>query len=282
MEIKALDVKKLRERTGAGMMDCKKALVQADGDATKAERILKELGLAAVRKRAGRATNEGRVFSKIQPDKGVLLEVSCETDFVAKNSEFVALGEKLTDLTMEEKYNGALKKEFDFLIKDAAGRIKENIELRRFKVITADPNALLVDYIHGEGKIGVLLKFSLSDVALKEAPRVKETVFDMALHTAAFAPQFLSRDRVAEAYLKEQEEIFLKQAEKLGKPEGVLKDIVQGKINKHLSEICLLDQAFVKDQDVKVAKVLENLGKEVGGEIEIKEYLYYKAGEEIG
>lgn len=281
VEIKALDVKKLRERTGAGMMDCKKALVQADGDATRAERILKELGLAAARKRAGRATNEGRVFSKIQPDKGVLLEVSCETDFVAKNSEFVALGEKLTYLTME-KDNGALKEEFDFLIKDAVGRIKENIELRRFKVITADPNALLVDYIHGEGKIGVLLKFSLSDVALKEEPRVKETVFDMALHTAAFAPQFLSRDRVDETYLKEQEEIFLKQAEKLGKPERVLKGIVQGKINKHLSEICLLDQAFVKNQDVKVSKVLENLGKEVGGKIEIKEYLYYKTGEEIG
>ncbi len=280
MEVKAIDVKKLREKTGAGMMDCKKALVEADGDFVRAEKILKEMGLAAAKKRAGRTTKEGRIFSKIKPDKGVLLELSCETDFVAKNSEFKALGEKLTEVVLG-KNNGVGKEDFDPYIKEAVGKIKENIGLRRFNVLSAGQKTILVDYIHGEGNIGVIVKLSLSEDSLKENPRVKEVAFDMALHTAASAPQYISKDKVQDSYIKEQEEIFLKQAESLGKPEKVIKGIVQGKINKHLSEICLLDQAFVKNQSIKVSKVLDDLGKEIGGKIEIKDYLYYKIGEDF-
>ena len=280
MEIKATDVKALREKTGAGMMDCKKALVQANGDFAKAEKILKELGLAAAQKRAGRVTKEGRVFSRIQDGKGVLLELTCETDFVAKNKEFLALGASLSDLAIA-KGPGSKPEDFSSQVQDAVGKIKENITLRRLQVMETNASDLILDYIHGEGKIGVMVKFNLSDPSLKDNPRVKEVAFDLTLHTAAFAPLFLKRDQVAESYLKEQEEIFTKQAEKLGKPEKVVKGIVQGKLNKHLAEICFLDQPFVKDQNLKVSKILDDLNKEIGGQVQIDEYLYYKVGEEL-
>ncbi len=280
MEIKATEVKALREKTGAGMMDCKNALVQAEGDSAKAEKILKELGLAAARKRAGRATREGRVFSRIQDGKGVLLELTCETDFVAKNKEFLALGESLAESAIA-KGPAAKPEDFTSQVQDTVGKIKENITLRRLKVMETNEKDLLLDYIHGEGKIGVMVKFTLSDPSLKDNPRVKEVAFDLTLHTAAFAPLFLKRDQVQQSYLKEQEEIFTKQAEKLGKPEKVLKGIVQGKMNKHLAEICFVDQPFVKDQNLKVSKVLDQLNKEIGGQVQIGEYLYYKVGEEL-
>ena len=280
MEIKAPDVKTLREKTGAGMMDCKKALVEAKGDFAKAEKILKELGLAAAQKRAGRATREGRVFSRISDGRGVLLELTCETDFVAKNKEFIALGETLTELAVV-KGSSAQPEDFISHVQDTVGRIKENITLRRLNVLEAGVNDLIMDYIHGEGKIGVMVKFSLSDSSLKDNAKVKEVGFDLTLHTAAFGPLFLTRDNVPGEYLKEQEEIFAKQAEKLGKPENVAKSIVQGKLNKHLAEICFVDQPFVKDQNLKVSKVLEALSKEIGGKVEIGEYLYYKVGEEV-
>jgi len=280
VEIKATDVKALRERTGAGMMDCKKALVQAEGDAVKAEKLLKELGLAAAQKRAGRTTKEGRVFSRIQDGKGVLLELTCETDFVAKNDEFIGLGETISEAAIAK---GASARPDDFAdrVHDVVGRIKENIMLRRLKVIEASSGEMILDYIHGEGRIGVMVKFVLSDPSLRENARLREVAFDLTLHTAAFSPAFLKRDQVPEPYLKEQEEIFIKQAEKLGKPEKVVKGIVQGKLNKHLSEICFLDQPFVKDQNLKVSKVLEELGKEIGGKVEIGEYLYYNVAEQI-
>jgi elongation factor Ts len=278
VEIKATDVKALRDKTGAGMMDCKKALQDAQGDFQKAERILKELGLAAAAKRAGRATNQGCIFSQLGDGLGVLLELTCETDFVAKNKDFLALGRRLTGIALA-KGQAAKAEDFEGPVKEAVGIIKENMSMRRLGFLSAGPQELLVDYIHGEGRLGVLVKFALSSAELSRHPRVKELAFDLALHTAAFAPQYLSRDRVPREYLAEQEAIFRKQAESTGKPEKVLQGIAQGKLNKHLSEICFLDQGFVKDPNVKVTKVLEELGKEVGGKMSISDYLYYKVGE---
>jgi len=279
MEIKATDVKTLREKTGAGMMDCKKALQEAQGDFQKAVRILKELGLAAAAKRAGRATNQGRIFSQLAGSLGVLLELTCETDFVAKNKDFLALGRKLTGIALA-KGKAAKVEDFDGTVKEVIGIIKENMGVRRFGVLSAGPQEMVLEYIHGEGRIGVLVKVALSSVELQSNPRVKEVAFDLTLHTAAFAPQYLGRDQVPASYLAEQEAIFRKQAESLGKPENVLKGIVQGKLNKHLADVCFLEQGFVKDPNVKVAKLLENLGKEIGGKMTISDYLYYKVGEE--
>lgn len=277
MDIKATDVKKLREKTGAGMMECKKALVESAGDFAKAVKILKELGLAAAKKRDGRVTKEGRIFVKLTPSKAIVLEILCETDFVAKNKDFIALGEKLVAAVDEKNYTQP-NDELQAIVKETIAVIKENIALKRFVVMEATENELMLDYIHGEGRIGVVTKLKLGDAALKSNEKVKELCFDICLHIAAFAPSFLDRSQIDAEYLKEQEEIFTKQAQNLGKPEKVIAGIVKGKLSKHMAEICLVDQNFVKDEKQTVAAVLKNLGKELGCSIEIADFIYYKLG----
>jgi elongation factor Ts len=278
VEIKATDVKLLREKTGAGMLDCKNALVKAEGDFAKAERLLKEQGLAVAQKKVGRATNSGKIFTKILPTKGILLELTCETDFVARNNLFNELGGALVE-TVAKKNLTQKTDELELMVKETIGKIKENMELRRITTVPVAADEALVEYVH-DNRIGVMIRATLSSAHLKENPRVKEVLFDLALHVAAFSPMFLSRDRVNPSYLKEQEEIFTKQVEAMDKPANVLAGIVKGKVNKLLSEVCFLEQPFVKDEKRKVSKVLEDLGKEVGGKIEVVEYVYMKLGEE--
>ncbi len=280
MQVTAEDVKRLRERTGAGMLDCKKALTEAGGDFGKAEKILKEMGLAAATKRSGRATNEGRIFSRIEPSAAGLLEVSCETDFVARNQEFIAFGGEAIKLIVDKKLDTPTP-ELTEKVTAIISRIKENITLRRFKVLSIGANEMVVDYLHGEGNIGVLVKLRAEKPALLSEEKVKTFAFECALHIAAFNQMFLKREDVAPAYLKEQEEIFTKQTESLNKPANVREGIVKGKINKHLSEICLLLQPFVKDDKQSVSQVLDKIVKEVGGKIEIVDYLYFRTGEEL-
>jgi elongation factor Ts len=165
------------------------------------------------------------------------------------------------------------------MVKEAIGKIKENMQLRRIVTMPVAANEVLVEYVH-DGRIGVMLRFVFGDAKAKDLPHVKEILFDCALHAAAFAPLFLSKDKVSPAFLKEQEEIFTKQAELLGKPANVTQGIVKGKVAKMLSEICLLDQPFVKDDKRKVAKVLEELSKEAGTTISIADYTYMKLGAE--
>ena len=278
MEIKATEVKRLREKTGAGMMDCKNALLKSEGDFDKAERLLKEQGLAAAVKKSDRVTNSGKIFSRLLPDKGILLELTCETDFVARNGMFLELGEAILNKVVAQKLT-APTEELQVMVKETIGKIKENMQLRRIVTMPVAANEVLVEYIH-DNRIGVMLRFSLGDPKVKDAPRVKEILFDCALHAAAFAPLFLSRDKVSPAFLKEQEEIFAKQAENLGKPPNVLQGIIKGKVNKMLSEICLLEQPFVKDDKRKMSKVLEDLSKEAGAKIDIVDYTYMKLGAE--
>jgi elongation factor Ts len=155
------------------------------------------------------------------------------------------------------------------------------MSLKRFTTMDiADNNELAIDYIHGEGRIGVIVKLKVDNPALKHNQMVKEKCFDLALHIAAYAPLFLSKENVPEDYIKEQEEIFLKQAKNLGKPEKVLNGIVKGKLNKHFSEICVMEQGFVKEDKKKVSQVLKELSQEVGGQVEISDYLYFKVGVE--
>jgi elongation factor Ts len=278
MEIKATDVKKLREKTGAGMLDCKNALVKANGDFNAAERLLKEQGLAAAVKKSERATNSGLIFSKILPDKGIMLELTCETDFVARNSLFQELGNALLG-KVEEKNLAVATEELQTMVKETVGKIKENMQLRRIITLPVGPDESIVEYVH-DGRIGVMIRFSFSDPKAKDNPAVKPVLFDCALHAAAFAPQFLSKDKVSPAFLKEQEEIFAKQAENLNKPANVLQGIIKGKVNKLLSEICFLEQPFVKDDKRSVGKVLDDLGKQVGAKITIVDYRYVKLGED--
>jgi elongation factor Ts len=279
VEIKAADVKKLRDKTGAGMMDCKKALNEAGGDFAKAEKYLKELGLAAAAKRSGRATNEGRVFAKVGADRAALVELACETDFVARNEDFIALGEALLELVISKGYT-EINEEMESMVKDTISTIKENMSVKRMTSLEIGEGEMIRDYIHGNGAIGVLVKLKADKKELLENSAVKEFAFDTALHIAAFNPLYLDRGSVEEAYRQEQEDIFRKQAENLEKPEKVMEGIVQGKLNKHFSEICLLDQGFVKEEKQSVSSVLAQVAKEAGGKLDIVAYRYFRVGEE--
>jgi elongation factor Ts len=280
MEIKATDVKLLREKTGAGMLDCKNALVKAEGDFAKAERLLKEQGLAAAVKKGGRVTNQGKVFSKVLPDKGILLELTCETDFVARNSLFLELGTKLVEMVAAQGLT-AKTPVMDTMVQETVGTIKENMELRRIAVVRVPSDEVLIDYVH-ENRIGVLARFRVGSAAVRDNPNVKATLFDCALHIAAYAPIFFSREKVTPSFLKEQEEIYTKQVEGMGKPANVLAGIVKGKLNKMFAEVCFLEQPFIKDDKRSVARVLADLGKEAGGAIEAVDFVYMKLGDVQG
>ena len=281
MDIKATDVKKLREMTGAGMMDCKKALTEAGGDFQKAEKVLKEQGLAAAAKRSGRATNEGRVFTLINEKKAGILEISCETDFVARNDNFVALGKEIV-ADMVNNGVAADGPELAVKIQNAITTIKENMAVRRGEVIEADADESLTDYVHGDsGRIGVIVKIKADKPELLSQEPVASFAFDLALHVAAFRPQFLSAETVDEKYRTEQEEIFVAQARQLDKPENILQGIAKGKMKKHLSQICLLEQGFVKDEKRPVSQVAKDLSKEVGGDISVTGYVYYSVGQAL-
>lgn len=277
MDIKAADVKKLREMTGAGMLDCKKALIAANGDFKLAEKHLKELGLAAAAKRSGRATNQGRVFTAVKGNKAVILELACETDFVARNEDFIQMGSDLIDTILEKGYTSIVP-ELEDMVKDLISKIKENMSLKRFSVLDIAENQYVAEYIHGEGTIGVLVELEAEDPS-KINQQVKDFAFDCALHIAAFNPLYLDKSDVDAEYLAEQTEIFSKQVAALGKPANVIENIIKGKLNKHFSEICFLQQGFVKDDKVSVEKTLANLSKEIGTALKVVGYTYYKVGE---
>ncbi|MDR3115458.1 MAG: translation elongation factor Ts [Treponema sp.] len=281
MGISAGDVKRLREKTGAGMMECKNALVESGGDLDQAEKRLKEKGLAAVEKRMDRATNEGKVFIKIRDRTAVLVELASETDFVARNPEFIALGGFLADRILDRGYTEP-NEELRGFVTDLATKIRENMSLRRIQVVRAGDNEYVTRYIHGDGNIGVVVKLQADkpEVFLKE--EVQDFAFSIALHVAAFNPLALDRTTIHPDFLKEQEAIFRKQLEgdeKLaGKPQAVLDQILKGKLAKYLSDICLLEQGYVKEEKISVAQALANCGKQVGADVQIVEYLYFKVG----
>lgn len=277
--ISAADVKKLRDVTGAGMMDCKKALSQADGDFTQAEKILKEMGLAAVAKRQDRATENGRVFVKTNGKKAVLLSLSCETDFVAKNEDFAKLGEDMCSVILEKGYtevNDELKGMVDALI----AIIKENMNIQKLTVLDIDTYAST--YVHGEGAVAVLVNLHSDKPEIFAEEEVKEFAHDLALHAAAFKPQYLDEKSVDKSYEEEQLSIFTAQVaqdEKLAnKPDKVKEGIIRGKLGKLYKEICFDSQAFVKDDTKSVAQACSEIGKKYGATLKIVGYCVYQAG----
>lgn len=280
MAVSAADVKALRDKTGAGMLDCKKALEKADGDFEAAERILKEMGLAAVAKRASRIAEEGRVFTNVADGRAGIMEISCETDFVARNAEFASTGTAiLAEAVADNKKaddDGILAK-----VNDLATTIKENLQIRRLEILSAGSDEVIIDYVHGEeGRVGVLVKLATS-AGLASNQKIRDFGKDLALHAAAFNPPYLNESSVPKAYITEQEAIFAAQAEGMDKPAQVIQGIIKGKLSKHLKEICFADQPFVKDEKRSVSKVAEDLGKELGGKVELVDYRVYRAGEEL-
>ncbi|MDR2103809.1 MAG: translation elongation factor Ts [Treponema sp.] len=282
MEISASEVKRLREKTGAGMMECKNALAAAGGDFDAAEKILKEKGLAALEKRSGRATNEGKIFVKIKDNRAVLVELSSETDFVARNPEFIALGNAIADRILEKGYTEP-NEDLTGMVNDLAAKIRENMGLKRLKTLQAASGEYLTQYIHGDGNIGVVVKMGSDKPEAFNREEVKTLAFNLALHIAAFNPLALDRAKIDPEFLKEQEGIFRKQIagdEKLqGKPEAVIEGILKGKINKYLGDICLLEQGYVKDEKLTVAQILADCGKQAGSQLSVNDYVYFKVGQ---
>lgn len=281
MAITAADVKTLRDKTGAGMLDCKKALEEAAGNFDEAETILKKMGLAAVAKRADRGTSEGRVFIHTAAGKTTIVELGCETDFVARNADLVATGEAIA---AEANAKGLKADDAGLVAKAAAiaATIKENITLRRLETIAIGADEVVESYLHGEAAtVGVVVKFKFSKTDLAKNEAVKTFIHDIALHAAAFKPQFLDVSKVPAVYLAKQEEIFMAQVAEMDKPEQVKKGIVAGKVKKHLQEICFVDQPFVKDDKKTVSQMCADVGKAAGGSIELVDYRVWVKGEAL-
>ena len=268
MAITAADVKALRERTGAGMMECKKALTECNGDIAEAEKYLKEKGLAAMAKRSERATTEGRLFIRQNGNKIAVVELTCETDFVANNSDFIAVGEKLLDVTFEKGYT-KVEAEHESILEPLKISIRENMKVAKVEVFEIPANAVGSFYVHSDKKTGAVVIVSGSDSEV-----VKNFTYDSCLHIAAFTPAYLSKNDVPQSYIDEQKEIFkaqMDQDEKMAsKAENVKEGILQGKINKHLAEICFEDQMFVKDDKKTVTAKLAEIGKEVSANLKFE------------
>ncbi len=282
MAFTANDVKTLRERTGCGMMDCKKALTESNGDMDKAIEFLREKGLAAVAKKSGRIAAEGLVFGLVENKVGALIEVNSETDFVAKNQDFIDFVELCAKTVI-----AANPADVDALLNvNAAGcddtianilqekvlTIGENLKIRRFVRLEGD----LVTYLHGNGRIGVIAKFD-TDVADKEGFEAYSK--DVAMQIAAAAPQFLDRAQVPSETIEKEKEILTAQALNEGKPANIAEKMVMGRINKYYKEVCLVEQEFVKDGDLTIAKYTDKVAKELGGKIAIVEFARFEKGE---
>ena len=282
----AKDVQELRQKTGVGMMDCKKALTEADGDAEKAVEILKEKGLAAMAKKSGRIAAEGLVTAVIDEDKkiGVVLEVNSETDFVAKNSNFVSFVEAVAQTVLHNapqdvaELNTMKLYGQDLTVEEALREriltIGENIQIRRFTRMEGD----LVSYVHGAGKIGVMVKF---DTDLADNENFKIYAKDVAMQIAAAFPQYLSDSDIPAEVVEKEKEILTTQAMNEGKPANIAEKMVAGRIKKFFKEICLLDQPFVKDTDLTIADYTQNTAKQLGGEIRIIDFVRCERGEGI-
>ncbi|HEY9054783.1 MAG TPA: translation elongation factor Ts [Rectinemataceae bacterium] len=284
MEIKSTDIKALREKTGAGMMDCKRALSEAEGDFAGAEKLLREWGMAGVEKRSGRATNEGRIFSAESVSAISAVEIACETDFVARNDDFIAAGNKIASKALADRATSATP-ELESMVKDIASVIKENIALKRVRYFEAADGELLHSYSHGEGKIFVVVKARAASSDAFSDGAVTSFIHDVALHVAAFNPMFLDQSVPDKAWVKEQEEIFAKQVEldekMKNKPAKVVEGILAGKLKKLMAEVCLMDQGFVKDEKLSVAQALAAVKKQSGKDFSIVEYAYLKVGETL-
>ena len=263
MAVTAAMVKELRERTGAGMMECKKALVETDGDIETAVENLRKSGLAKADKKAGRVAAEGKIMMAASQDgaNAVMVEVNCETDFVAKDENFNAFANAVAGnaLSMEGDDVAALMEtEIEGATVEQArqalvAKIGENIQVRRIVRIHADGN--LGQYVHG-GRIGVMVDLSGGDAELAK---------DLAMHIAALNPEYVSADDVLADVVEKEKGILIAQAAESGKPPEIIEKMVSGRLNKHLSEITLLGQPFVKDSDIKVGKLLEGQGAKVLG-----------------
>lgn len=289
------EIKELRERTGAGMLDCKKALEENNGDMDAAVDYLRKKGMASVTKKASRIAAEGLVSMVLDDENkaGSLVEVNAETDFVAKNKEFVDFVDKTAELVHANApadldalnaldYDG--KDTVEDALKGLIARIGENMNLRRYDYVTVEPGSVH-GYLHGNGRIGALVALETE----ASAADVAELGKDLAMQVASMSPRYISRDDVDESYIENEKKILLEQAlnenrqaeeqGQKGKPEHIIEKMVEGRLNKELRDVCLLEQAFIKDGDLTVGALLKDVEKQLGQSIKVAQMLRYEVGE---
>ena len=282
MAVSAAEVKTLRERTGAGMMDCKRVLVEADGDVERATDLLRERGLLKARKRAGRITSEGRIAASVSDDgrRGALVELNCETDFVAKTDDFGALADELAEVVRDQnpadvtalfaaKAGAASIEE---LLTGAIAKLGENIQVRRFARIDAAEGSYIGSYTHAGGKIGALVEVSADDPA---NPEVRSFARNLCMHVTAANPSGVSRDDLPAKEVQRERAALRTQAEQEGKPENIIEKMVEGRLGKFFKEVVLVEQPLVMDPDKSVAAA----AKEVGANV--RSFLRHQLGEEL-
>lgn len=276
-EITAAQVKELRDATNVSMMECKKALVEAGGDKDKAVRLLRERGLAIAGKRAERVANQGLVAAEVLNGgkTGVMIEVNCETDFVARNENFQKF---VADLLVKarDQADGELAEAVKGELMDQVAAIGENLIVRRNTKYDLQGKGAIASYIHLGGKIGILLEVGCEKDETTQSASFKELVKDITLHIAASNPAYLSRDDVPADVLESEKAIYAKQVE--GKPANIVDKIVDGKIEKYYAQVCLFEQAFVKDPEQAITQLLEAKGKELGDTLSIRRYVRYQIG----
>ena len=288
MAITASMVKELREMTGAGMMDCKKALTETNGDMDAAVEFLRKNGQAKAEKKAGRIAAEGLVRVAMDGDNtAAIVEVNSETDFVAKNETFQQYVEAVAaqavasdaadmDAFLAETWNADSSKTVKDALVEKIAVIGENLNIRRFQKETQE-NGCIVSYIHGGGRIGVLVVAD-TDVVNDE---IKAALKNVAMQVAAMSPKYVSRQEVAQDYLDHEKEILLAQAKKENpeKPDNIIEKMIIGRLNKELKEICLLDQVYVQDSDLTVAKYVDKVAKENGANVTVTKFVRFETGE---
>ncbi|MDI6844155.1 MAG: translation elongation factor Ts [Anaerosomatales bacterium] len=291
MEITARMVQELREMTGAGMMDCKKALTEADGDMDKAVDILRTKGLAALQKKAGRATNEGVVAAYVSDDKrvGVLVEVNCETDFVARNADFLAFVNELAAhiaaaapadvAALTSQVFTGREHTVQEVLGETVGKLGENMNITRFVRREVSGTGAIASYIHMGGKIGVLVEAAFTKPETAAADALASLLKDVAMQVAAASPIAVSPADVPADVVEHELSIYRAQAAESGKPEQIQQKIAEGRLQKFYKEVCLLEQAFVKDPEISVRDLVARVSKELGDEVSIVAFERFQLGE---
>jgi elongation factor Ts len=276
-EITASMVKELRDATNVSMMECKRALQEAEGDKEKAFKLLRERGMAVAAKKADRVAKDGKISAKVSDDSktGVMIEVNCETDFVTRNEIFQAFVTELTDKAMD--VDGDPAEVFKAEITAKIAEIGENIVLRKSEKYTVDGTGAVASYIHMGGKVGVLAEFGFEKADTASSDVFKELSLDVCLHIAAARPMALDKDGIPAAVVEEEKALFAKQVE--GKPANIVEGILAGKLKKFYAQNTLLGQPFVKDDKISITQLLEAKSKEIGDTVTIKRYTRWALGE---
>jgi elongation factor Ts len=287
--ITAAIVKELRDKTNAGMMDCKKVLTETNGDIEASIKLLRERGIMKSAKMSDRAANEGVITARLNANatSGILLEVNCETDFVSKNENFQAFVAEIADAlakanaadhaaALAVQYNG---QSIEDTIKAKVGEVGENLQFRKYVRYDAAPGGVVASYIHLGGKVGVLIEMGPTKPETAGTDTFKELIKDLTLHIAACAPKGLSREDIPQSVVDNELDIIRARLIAEGKPANIIENILKGQIGKFFAESCFLEQAFVKDSDIKITGLLDAKGKELGDTLTVTRFVRFGLGE---